>query len=82
MDSVNRSDRDLLGPNNQQIPKLVAVFAEVLCGGKDLALEQTISRIISLLRKIQQTLPPAVLASTWSTLQPQQQLALQSVLSS
>ncbi|KAG6482981.1 hypothetical protein ZIOFF_059621 [Zingiber officinale] len=79
---VERSDRDLLGPNNQQIPKLVAVFAEVLCGGKDLALEQTISRIISLLRKIQQTLPPAVLASTWSTLQPQQQLALQSVLSS
>ncbi|XP_042467917.1 importin-5-like [Zingiber officinale] len=79
---VERSDRDLLGPNNQQIPKLVAVFAEVLCGGKDLASEQTVSRIISLLRQIQQTLPPAVLASTWSTLQPQQQLALQSVLSS
>ncbi|XP_074557446.1 uncharacterized protein LOC141813385 [Curcuma longa] len=79
---VERSDRDLLGPNNQQIPKLVAVFAEVLCGGKDLASEQTVNRIISLLRQIQQTLPPAVLASTWSTLQPQQQLALQSVLSS
>lgn len=29
MGFVNRSDRDLLGPNNQQIPKLVAVFAEV-----------------------------------------------------
>ncbi|XP_074582052.1 uncharacterized protein LOC141838465 [Curcuma longa] len=79
---VERSDRELLGPNNQQIPKIVAVFAEVLCGGKDLATEQTVSRIISLLRQIQQTLPPAVLASTWSTLQPQQQLALQSVLSS
>ncbi|THU73029.1 hypothetical protein C4D60_Mb04t18480 [Musa balbisiana] len=73
---IERSDRELLGPNNQHIPKIVSVFAEVLCAGKDLATEQTISRMINLLKQIQQTLPPAVLASTWSTLQPQQQLAL------
>ncbi|CAA7399284.1 unnamed protein product [Spirodela intermedia] len=79
---VERSDRDLLGPNNQNLPKIVGVFTEVLCGGKDLATEQTTSRMVSLLRQLQQTLPPAVLASTWSSLQPQQQLALQSVLSS
>ncbi|XP_064960418.1 uncharacterized protein LOC135651258 [Musa acuminata AAA Group] len=79
---IERSDRELLGPNNQHIPKIVSVFAEVLCAGKDLATEQTISRMINLLKQIQQTLPPAVLASTWSTLQPQQQLALQSILSS
>ncbi|XP_078437509.1 ARM repeat superfamily protein [Wolffia australiana] len=78
---VERSDRDLLGPNNQNIPKIVSIFAELLCGGKDLATEQTAGRIANLLRQLQQTLPPGVLASTWSSLQPQQQLALQSVLS-
>ncbi|KAJ7976391.1 importin-5-like [Quillaja saponaria] len=79
---VERSDRELLGPNNQYLPKVVAVFAEVLCAGKDLATEQTASRMINLLRQLQQTLPPSTLASTWSSLQPQQQLALQSILSS
>ncbi|XP_072990943.1 uncharacterized protein [Typha latifolia] len=79
---VERSDRELLGPNNQYLPKIVSVFAEILCGGKDLATEQTANRIVNLLRQLQQTMPPAVLASTWSSLQPQQQLILQSVLSS
>ncbi|XP_052173065.1 uncharacterized protein LOC127788616 [Diospyros lotus] len=79
---VERSDKELLGPNNQYLPKIVAVFAEILCAGKDLATEQTVSRMINLLRQLQQTLPPATLASTWSSLQPQQQLALQSILSS
>ncbi|PSS14495.1 Importin-5 like [Actinidia chinensis var. chinensis] len=79
---VERSDMELLGPNNQYLPKIVAVFAEVLCAGKDLATEQTASRMVSLLRQLQQTLPPSTLASTWSSLQPQQQLALQSILSS
>ncbi|KAL6500045.1 hypothetical protein OROGR_027955 [Orobanche gracilis] len=79
---VERSDGELLGPNNQYLPKVVAVFAEILCAGKDLATEQTASRMINLLRHLQQTLPPSTLASTWSSLQPQQQLALQSILSS
>ncbi|KAM0006310.1 putative armadillo-like helical, TOG domain, importin beta family [Helianthus debilis subsp. tardiflorus] len=79
---VERSATELLGPNNQYLPKLISIFAEILCAGKDLASEQTINRIINLLRRLQQTLPPATLASTWSTLQPQQQLALQSILSS
>lgn len=78
---VERSDRELLGPNNQYLPKIVTVFVEVLCG-KDLATEQTLNRMTSLLRQLQQTLPPSALASTWSSLQPQQQLALQSILSS
>ncbi|KAE9601182.1 hypothetical protein Lal_00023750 [Lupinus albus] len=79
---VERSDRDVLGPNSQYLPKIVSVFAEVLCAGKELATEQTAGRMINLLRQLQQTLPPATLASTWSSLQPQQQLALQSILSS
>ncbi|CAE5960316.1 unnamed protein product [Arabidopsis arenosa] len=79
---VERSDPDLLGPNHQYLPKIVAVFAEVLCAGSTLATEQTVSRMINILRQLQQTLSPSVLASTWSSLQPQQQLALQSILSS
>ncbi|KAL1215898.1 Transportin-1 [Cardamine amara subsp. amara] len=79
---VERSDLDLLGPKHQYLPKIVAVFAEVLCAGNNLATEQTVSRMINILRQLQQTLSPSALASTWSSLQPQQQLALQSILSS
>ncbi|XP_006367597.1 importin-5-like [Solanum tuberosum] len=79
---VERSDRELLGPNNEYLPKVVQIFAEVLCAGRDLVTEQTASRMITLLRQLQQTLPPATLASIWSSLQPQQQLTLQSMLSS
>ncbi|GAY39951.1 hypothetical protein CUMW_048300 [Citrus unshiu] len=79
---VERSDGEILGPNHQYLPKIVTIFAEVLCGGRDLVTEQTASRMINLLRQLQQSLPPSTLASTWSSLQPQQQLALQSILSS
>ncbi|CAN4094820.1 unnamed protein product [Withania somnifera] len=79
---VERSDRELLGPNNEYLPKVVQVFAEALCVGKDLVTEKTASRMITLLRQLQQTLPPATLASICSSLQPQQQLTLQSMLSS
>ncbi|KAJ8645121.1 hypothetical protein MRB53_006869 [Persea americana] len=78
---VERSDMELLGPDNQYLPKIVHVFAEVLCAGKDLATEQTTNRMIDLLRQLRQTLPPSALASTWSSLQPQQQITLQSILS-
>ncbi|CAN4087497.1 unnamed protein product [Withania somnifera] len=77
-----RSDRELLGPNNQYLPKIVSVFVEVLCSAEDLASEQTLSRMTNLLRQLQQTLPHATLASICSSLQPQQQIALQSILSS
>ncbi|KAL1832006.1 hypothetical protein DCAR_0102023 [Daucus carota subsp. sativus] len=79
---VERSDKELLGPNYQHIPKIVSVFAEILCAGKDLASEQTASRMINLLRQFQQTLPADTLSVIWSSLQPQQQLTLQTMLSS
>ncbi|MCO5568487.1 hypothetical protein L7F22_022186 [Adiantum nelumboides] len=78
---VERSDPQLLGANNQNLPKVISVFAEVLSAGNDLATEQTVARMVNLLRRIQQTLPPPTFASTWSSLQPQQQAALQSILS-
>ncbi|KAG8062221.1 hypothetical protein GUJ93_ZPchr0003g18203 [Zizania palustris] len=79
---LEKSDRELLGHNNQYLPKIVSVIAEIYVRVRDLATEQTFSRMVNLLRQLQTTLPPSVLASTWSSLQPQQQLALQSVLSS
>ncbi|XLT57291.1 hypothetical protein HN873_049895, partial [Arachis hypogaea] len=45
-------------------PALVDALHKVLCAGKDLATEQTAGRMINLLRQLQQTLPPATLAST------------------
>ncbi|KAL2633872.1 hypothetical protein R1flu_005351 [Riccia fluitans] len=78
---VERSDVHLLGPNNQYLPKIVAVFVEVLTAGGALVTEGTAGRMVNLLRHLQQTLPPDALASTWSSLQPQQQGALQTILS-
>ncbi|KAM3384743.1 hypothetical protein ACQJBY_009012 [Aegilops geniculata] len=78
---VERSDAQVLGPHSQYLPKIVSIFAEVLCNGKELATDETTTRMISVLKRFQQTLPPDFLASTFSTLQPQQQLMLQSILS-
>ncbi|CAN7005786.1 unnamed protein product [Brassica rapa subsp. trilocularis] len=78
---VERQDVDLLGPNNQYLPKIITVFAEVLTG-KDVVTQETAGRMVNILRQLQQTLPPSALGSIWSTLKPEQQHALQSMLSS
>ncbi|CAA7017933.1 unnamed protein product [Microthlaspi erraticum] len=67
-------DVDRLGPNNQYLPKILIVFAEVLTG-KDVVTEETAGRMINILRQLQQTLPQ-------SAPKPEQQLGLQSMLSS
>lgn len=54
---------------------------QVLCNGTELATDETRNRMVNVLRRFQQTLPPDFLASTFSNLQPQQQLLLQSILS-
>ncbi|KAL2940719.1 Importin-5 [Bienertia sinuspersici] len=43
---------------------------------------KTAGRMVNMLKHLQQSLPPATLASALSSLQPQQQLTLQSILSS
>ncbi|MCD7457319.1 hypothetical protein HAX54_034868 [Datura stramonium] len=43
---VERSDRELLGPNYQHLPKVVSVFAEVLYSVGDLATDETACRMI------------------------------------
>ncbi|XP_059288685.1 uncharacterized protein LOC132042074 [Lycium ferocissimum] len=78
---VERSDRELLGPNYQNLPKVVSVFAEVLCSRKDLATEETVNRMIIGLMYLQQTLPPNTMESAWSYILPQQEMELKSLLS-
>lgn len=53
---------------------------QVLLAGTELATQQTVARMVGLIRQLQQTLPSEALASTWSTLEPNQQVALQSIL--
>ncbi|XP_016499566.1 uncharacterized protein LOC107818124 isoform X3 [Nicotiana tabacum] len=78
---VERSDRKLLGPKYEHFPKLLLVFAEVLCAGKDLATEEMKNRMINPLRNLQKTVPAATWASAWSLLLPQQEMELESILS-
>ncbi|XP_070018683.1 uncharacterized protein [Nicotiana sylvestris] len=78
---VERSDIELIGPSYQYIPKIISVFAEVLCSEKDLATEETKNRIINILRQLQQTLPSATLESALTYLVPRQEMELKSILS-
>ncbi|KAH0733679.1 hypothetical protein KY289_004867 [Solanum tuberosum] len=78
---VERSDRELLGPNYLHLPKGISVFTEVLCAGDDVVTEETANRIIHLLRHFKETIPPAILASAQALLLPQQEMELESILS-
>ncbi|KAM3327543.1 importin-5-like [Capsicum galapagoense] len=78
---VERSDTELLGPNYLHLPKVISVFAEVLCTGDDVVTEQTANRMIHLLRHFKETLPLATLASARALLLPQQEMELESILS-
>ncbi|OIS96750.1 hypothetical protein A4A49_16246 [Nicotiana attenuata] len=40
-----KSDRELLGPDYEHFPKIIPVFTEVLCAGKDLATKETTKRM-------------------------------------
>ncbi|KAM3217882.1 hypothetical protein P3L10_022411 [Capsicum annuum] len=78
---VERSDTELLGPNYLHLPKVISVFAEVLCAGDDVVTEETANRMIHLLRHFKETLPPVTLASARALLLPQQEMELESILS-
>ncbi|PHT40282.1 hypothetical protein CQW23_19136 [Capsicum baccatum] len=79
---VERLDRDIIGHNYQYLPKIVSVFAEVVFSDeKDVSTEETANRMISVLRHLQQTLPPATMESAWSYLLPHQEVTLKSLLS-
>ncbi|KAK6802334.1 hypothetical protein RDI58_000114 [Solanum bulbocastanum] len=77
---VERSDRELLGANYEHFPKIMSIFAEVICGGKHLATEETTNCMINLLRNLLKELPPDTLSSAWSLTLPQQEMELKSIL--
>ncbi|XP_049396189.1 uncharacterized protein LOC125860300 [Solanum stenotomum] len=77
---VERSDRELLGSNYEHFPKIMSVFAEILCGGKHLATEETTKCMINLLRNLLKELPPDTLTSAWSLILPQQEMELKAIL--
>jgi len=77
---VERSDTEILGPQNQYLHKILSIFTEVLGNGTELATDETKNKMVNIVRRFQQTLPPDFLSSLFSNLQPQQQLLLQSIL--
>ncbi|KAH0727957.1 hypothetical protein KY284_003822 [Solanum tuberosum] len=77
---VERSDRELLGTNYEHFPKIMSIFAEVICGGKHLATEETTNCMINLLRNLLKELPPDTLTSAWSLILPQQEMELKAIL--
>nr|XP_033511938.1 ran-binding protein 6-like [Nicotiana tomentosiformis] len=78
---VERLDRQLIGPNYQGLPKIISVFAEVLCSEKALATKKTANSMINVLRHLQKTLPPAMWESAWSYLCLGRLMELKSILS-
>ncbi|XP_058114921.1 uncharacterized protein LOC131257956 isoform X2 [Magnolia sinica] len=73
---VARSDALLLGRNNQNLPKILSVFAEILTAEGDLAYEETLAEIPDLLRKLMRAIPPTAFASLWASLPARHQEVL------
>ncbi|XP_045826344.1 importin-5-like [Trifolium pratense] len=79
---VGRLDKDLLGPGNQNLVKIITVFLEVIEKGDKLATTQTINHINNLLRQFGQNIPPSVFETILLSLNPQQRELLLPFVSS
>ncbi|KAK4707597.1 hypothetical protein R3W88_028522 [Solanum pinnatisectum] len=78
---IETFEQKVIGPEGFHIPKIIAIFAEVLWAGNNLATEETKGRIINLLKKFQRELQPPVLSKTFETLPLPHQNLLRTVLS-
>ncbi|KAH0714029.1 hypothetical protein KY290_009023 [Solanum tuberosum] len=78
---IEMFEQKVIGPQGIHIPKIIAIFAEVLWAGNNLATEETKGRIINLLKKFQRELQPPVLSKTFETLPLPHQNLLHTVLS-
>ncbi|XP_049380959.1 uncharacterized protein LOC125845489 [Solanum stenotomum] len=78
---IEMFEQKVIGPQGFHIPKIIAIFAEVLWAGNNLATEETKGRIINLLKKFQRELQPPVLSKTFETLPLPHQNLLRTVLS-
>ncbi|XP_058752323.1 uncharacterized protein LOC131625485 [Vicia villosa] len=79
---VARLDKDLLGAGNQNLVKIITVFLEVIEKGDNLASEETINQINSLLRQLAQNIPPNTFETILLSLSAQQRDLLLPFLSS
>ncbi|KAK6774950.1 hypothetical protein RDI58_025951 [Solanum bulbocastanum] len=78
---IETFEQKVIGPEGFHIPKIIAIFAEVLWAGNNLATEETKGRIINLLKKFQRELQPPVLSKIFETLPLPHQNLLRTVLS-
>ncbi|XP_077237749.1 uncharacterized protein LOC143879304 isoform X2 [Tasmannia lanceolata] len=77
---VKRSDPSLLGRNNQNLPKILSVFAEILVAGGDLAYEEMLAYIPGLIQNLKQSVIPTTFASMLAMLPSEHQEVLHSIL--
>ena len=78
---LEAGDARLLGPANERLPRVVAVFADCFASGEgELITPATGAARRGLLARRQASMPPAQLQAAWGQLTPQQQGALQAAL--
>ncbi|MCD7453686.1 hypothetical protein HAX54_021877 [Datura stramonium] len=65
---METSEQKPIGPFGSYIPNIIAIFAEVLWAGNNLATEETTRRIVNLLKKFQRELQPPFLSEIFETL--------------
>ncbi|XP_058010265.1 uncharacterized protein LOC110631841 isoform X2 [Hevea brasiliensis] len=74
---VEKFSEELIHNDNAHLSKVIAVFAEILWAGQNLASKGTVNRIIEQLENFQSDLPPNTWASTLSSLAPSRAKILQ-----
>ncbi|CAN4114708.1 unnamed protein product [Withania somnifera] len=79
---IEMSENKVIGPQGIYIPQIIAIFAEVLWSGNNLATQETTKRMIKLLNKFQRELQPSVFSDICATLTLPQQNMLRAVFSS
>ncbi|PHT99764.1 hypothetical protein BC332_29552 [Capsicum chinense] len=78
---METSEQKVIGPDGIYIPMIIKIFAEVLWAEKNLATEETATRIINILKKFQREMQPAFLAKIFEELPLPHQSMLRNVLS-
>ncbi|KAM3201528.1 importin-5-like [Capsicum annuum] len=78
---METSEQNVIGPDGIHIPIIIKIFAEVLWAEKNLATEETVMRIINLLKKFQREMQPTDLAKIFEELPLPHQSMLRNVLS-
>lgn len=79
---IGASENKVIGPQGTFIPQIIAIFAEVLWAGNNLATQETPERMIKLLNKFRRELQPSVFSDICAILPLPQLNRLRAVFSS